>query len=108
MIIAVAGPFSADTPEQESANLAEMNTAAARLLEAGHLPFIGINIALPVVERANVNDKYEAIMKMSLALIDKCDAILMIGESPGANRERDLIISKGLPVYNNLSDIPLP
>ncbi len=45
MIIAVAGPFSAETPEQESGNLAEMNEAAARLLEAGHITFIGINVA---------------------------------------------------------------
>lgn len=108
MIIAVAGPFSAETPEQESKNLAEMNEAAARLLEVGHIPFIGINAALPVVEKAKVSDRYEALMKISMALIDKCEAILMIGESPGANRERDLIISKGLPVYYDLSEVPGP
>ncbi len=107
MIIAVAGPFSAETPEQESRNLAAMNEAAARLLEAGHIPFIGINAALPVVEKANVNNRYDALMKISMALIDKCEAILMLGESPGANKERDHIISKGLPVYYDLSEIPV-
>ena len=47
-------------------------------------------------------------MAISLALMDKCDALLIIGESPGVNRERELVESKGLPVYYDLSEIPAP
>lgn len=83
-----------------------MNIAAARLLEAGHIPFIGINVSVPVVEQSKIADKYEAVMRMSLALIEKCDALLMTGESPGANRERDLMLSLGRPVYYNIEDVP--
>lgn len=106
MIIAVAGPYSADTSEQRKKNLDALNEAAARLLEAGHIPIVGVNAALPVVKKSNVTDEYNAIMKISLVLIDKCDAILMIGDSPGAQCEKDLIESKGLPVYYKLSEIP--
>ena len=53
-------------------------------------------------------DSYEAIMAISLALMDKCDALLIIGESPGVNRERGLVESKGLPVYYDLSEISAP
>ena len=42
---------------------------------------------------------------MIIAVVSMCDAILMIGESPGANKERDLLLSKGKPVYNSLSEI---
>ena len=45
-------------------------------------------------------------MTISLALVDKCDAILVIGESRGVDRERDLIKSKGLPVYDDIRDLP--
>lgn len=45
-------------------------------------------------------------MAISLALVDKCDVILILGESAGANRERDLISSKGLPVYRDVDEIP--
>jgi hypothetical protein len=63
---------------------------------------------LPVVDLLGDNeDRYEAIMKISLAVVDKCDAILIIGESPGVNRERELIRAKGLPVYNSISEIPI-
>ncbi|HEY9178265.1 MAG TPA: DUF1937 family protein [Flavipsychrobacter sp.] len=106
MVIGVAGPFSADTEEQRQANLDNMNRAAARLLEMGHTPLIGVNAALPVVQQAHLDNPYEAIMKISMAVIDTCDALLLLAESPGANRERDRILAKGLPVYYSLQEIP--
>ena len=107
MLIAVAGPFSADTPEQRQRNLDAMNQAAAGVMKLGHIPVIGVNAALPVVECLEPDaNQYEAIMAISLALVDKCDAILVIGESAGVNRERDLVKAKGLPVYRDVNDIP--
>lgn len=107
MLIAVAGPYSAETSEARQQNLDALNQAAAEVLKLGHIPVIGVNAALPVVELIGTEDNpYDAIMKISLAIVERCDAILMVGESPGANRERDLITAKGLPVYNSTSEIP--
>lgn len=83
-----------------------MNLAAARLLEKGHIPLIGVNAALPVVEMSASVDTYKAIMEISLAVIDRCEGLLLLAESPGANRERDLILSKGLPVFYDIQDVP--
>ncbi|MBN8571408.1 MAG: DUF4406 domain-containing protein [Ignavibacteria bacterium] len=105
MIIGVAGPYSAPTEEQRQKNLDAMNEAAAIVLEKGHIPIIGMNAALPIVTIANIEDEYKATMDISLAVINACDAILVIGESPGANKERDLVMAKGLPVYYSLDDI---
>lgn len=106
MIIAVAGKYSAETEEARQANFAAMNEVAARLLEMGHAPLIGVNAALPVVERANVDDKYEAIMRISMAVVAACDAILVISNSPGVDRERAHFISKGKPIYHSLDEVP--
>ena len=107
MLIAVAGPYSADSPEQRQRNLDLINEAAASVFKLGHIPVIGVNAALPVVECLGPDtDHYEAIMSISLALVDRCDAILVIGNSPGVNRERELIKSKGLPVYLDVNGIP--
>ena len=106
MIIGVAGPYSADTEEKRKSNLDAMNEAAARLLERGHIPVIGMNAALPVLEKAAVKDRYKSVMDISLAVINACEAILIIGESKGVAMERDLIISKGLPVYYHLDEVP--
>jgi DNA-binding response OmpR family regulator len=91
---ASAGPYSADTAEQRQRNLDAMNEAAAGVMRRGHIPVIGVNAALPIVERLGTAvDRYEAIMAISLALVAQCEAILVIGESAGANRERDSVMS---------------
>lgn len=107
MIIGVAGPYSAATEEEKQINLDAMNTVAARLLELGHIPLIGVNAALPVLQKAKVRDRYQGIMDISMAVISACEAILVLAESPGANRERDMALSKGLPVYYAIDEIPL-
>lgn len=106
MIIAVAGKYSAETGEEREENFAAMNDSAARLLEMGHTPIIGVNAALPVVERANVADKYEAVMQISMAVISACDAILVISHSKGADRERDFFLAGGKRVYYSIDEIP--
>lgn len=106
MKIAVAGQYSAGTEQERLANFAAMNDAAARLLEMGHTPLIGVNAALPVVERAAVADKYEAIMQISMAVVASCDAILIISNSRGADRERDFFVSNNRPVYYSIEEIP--
>ncbi len=108
MIIGVAGPYSAPTAEQRQQNLDAMNLAAAEVYKKGHIPFIGINVSIPVVNQLSFETeekRYEAIMKMSLALIDCCDALLVIGESKGVQMEKELILSKGLKVYKSLEEI---
>jgi hypothetical protein len=106
MMIAVAGPYSAPTAAQRQRNLDAMNRAAAELMRRGHIPVIGVNAALPVVEMLDCHDRYEAIMTISLAVVGCCDAILIIGDSPGVDRERNLLVSQGRPVYRSLMDVP--
>jgi hypothetical protein len=105
MIIGVAGPYSAPTAQQRQQNLDAMNEAAAKLLELGHTPIIGMNAALPVLAKANISDVYKATMEISLAVISACDALLLLAESPGANKERDLIHAQGKPVFTSINQI---
>ena len=106
MLIAVAGPYSAGTEEEMQANLDAMNDACAEVYKKGHIPVAGVNNALPVVNRLNGWNRYEAIMKISLAIVERCDAILILGSSPGALKEKNLFIEKKLPVYYSVNEIP--
>lgn len=106
MVIGIAGPYSAPTETQRQINLDRMNEAAAALLRKGHVPLIGVNAALPVLQKAAVADPYKAMMDISMAVIDRCEALLLLGESPGAIRERDLVAGKGLPVYTSPDEVP--
>ncbi|MBL8762771.1 MAG: DUF4406 domain-containing protein [Phycisphaerae bacterium] len=112
--IAVAGPYSAATPIQRRRNLDLMNAAAAELMRRGHVPIIGVNAALPVVDRlfADPEDgpsppgRNDAIMAISMAVIENCDAILHLAPSPGADRERDHLAARGKLVYRSLAEVP--
>ena len=106
MLIMVAGPYSAPTEAERKNNLEKINRAAAQVVEKGHVPVVGVNAALPIVEIGHFDDKYDVIMRISVALAEKCDAILCLGTSRGVEMEKQAFVSKGLPVYEDLSEIP--
>ncbi len=109
MVIAVAGPYSSADPIQRQKNLENLNVAAAKLVELGHTPVIGVNAALPVIERCHFKteaDRYSTIMDISMAAIASCEAILYLAESPGAKRERDFLVERGATLYTSLEQIP--
>ena len=106
LLIMVAGPYSAPTVDGRAANLRRMNEAAAELARRGHVPVIGVNAALPVLDTAGLPCTDPLMMTISLALAARCDACLRIGRSPGADREADVIEGLGRPVYEQLEDVP--
>ena len=106
MVIMVAGPYSAPTAEDRAANLRRMNEAAAALAKRGHVPVIGVNAALPVLEVAGLPHTDPLMMTISLTLASHCDACLHIARSPGADREANVIRGMGKPVYERIEDVP--
>ncbi len=106
MLICVAGPYSASSEEQRAANLRAMNDAATEVMRRGHQAMIGVNAALPILSAAGLSYSHPWMMEISLALAGRCDAGLRIGRSPGADREMDLLLSLGRPVYDRLDALP--
>ena len=110
MWIMISGPFrhGSKDPKVWNTNLKEMNTYAYQVFQKGHVPVIGVNVALPIIEH-NGWDKYdELMMPVSMAMAERCDAVLRIGgESNGADQEMDYFIEKGLPVYKSIDEIPI-
>lgn len=106
--IMVAGPYGTRaTSEQRAENLKLMNAAALEVWKKGHVPVIGVNNALPIIEIAG-DDHYETVMMpLSLALAERCDAVLRIGgTSGGADKEAALIRARGGRVFSSLDEVP--
>ena len=106
MLIMVSGPTSAASEGVKAARLTNLNRAAAEVLKRGHIPLVGVNAAGPVVEQADTEDRYEAIMLICEALAERCDAVLPVGESGGACREAAVFERRGRPVYRAVEEIP--
>lgn len=107
--IMVAGPYTSGAKDGDglAANLAAMNRAALEVWKRGHVPVIGVNMALPMIGVAG-DRQFEAIMMpLSLALAERCDAVLRVGgPSQGADRELELIRKKGGRVFRDAAEIP--
>ncbi len=111
MWIMVAGPYKAGAADAatQAANLRKLNEAAVALHRAGHVPIIGVNMALPMIEAAGdtAADYNELMAPVSLALVERCDACLRIGgPSNGADDEARRFEAAGRPVYRALGEVP--
>jgi hypothetical protein len=109
MWIMVAGPYRSGSsdPAVWAQNLRILNGFAYAVLEKGHVPIVGVNLALPIIECAG-QGSYGAIMTaLSLSLTERCDAILRIdGVSRGADDEVEKFRARGLPVFRSTDEIP--
>lgn len=106
--VMVAGPYSSGGADaaRRAANHRALNAAALALLRRGHVPVIGVNMALPVIEAGGGFE--EVMMPLSLALAERCDACLRIGgASAGADAEVARFRARGLPVWFDLAEVPV-
>jgi hypothetical protein len=109
MWIMVAGPYTSGGADAatRAKRLAEMNRAALALFRLGHVPVIGVNMALPVIAAAEGDAFEEVMMPLSLALTGRCDAVLRIGgPSAGADAELACFAASGKPVFRSLAEVP--
>lgn len=109
MWIMIAGPYRTGTTSEaeRASNLLALNRAAYEVWRKGHVPVVGVNLALPVIEAVEA-DVYDAVMmRLSAALATRCDAILRIGgPSVGADQEVEVVRANGGTVYRDIGDVP--
>ena len=107
MWVMVAGPYRSVHPDGRAANLRELNRAANELFRKGHVPIIGVSMALPMIEAAGAESYDDIMMPLSLRLSGRCDAVLRIGgASHGADLEVEQFRRRGLPVFGSIDEVP--
>ena len=109
MWIMIAAPYTSGGADAalRAARLTEMNHAALALLRLGHVPVIGVNMALPIIAAAEADVFDEVMMPLSLALAERCDAVLRLGgDSQGADQEVARFTQAGKRVFYALAHIP--
>ena len=107
--IMVAGPYRSGSSDAAvwAENLRKLNLSAEAIFEKGHVPIIGVNMALPVIETAGQGFYERIMMPLSLRLTERCDAVLRIeGVSKGADEEVDRFRARGLRVFQSIDEIP--
>jgi hypothetical protein len=114
MLVMVSGPFSAADGDGRRRNLERLEEAARAVRARGHVPVIGENLGLPMVrdlgrplceEPGSPEDK-QYVQALSLDLCARCDALVLVDHSPGADREAALMTAAGRPVYASADELP--
>lgn len=109
MYIMIAGPYKGGSTDKKKwkINHKELNKFAYMVYMKGHIPVIGVNVALPIIETVGWDKFDDLMMPISLAMSEKCDAVLRIGGlSTGADQEVQVFKNKNLPIFYNIDDIP--
>ncbi len=115
LMIMVAGPYrsgTGDDPDLLARNVAQMESYALPLYQAGHLPVLGEWLALPMVRLAGsqqIGDAtYDALFHQHAErLLARCDAVLRVG---GASAGADAMVAigkrLGLQIFHSLAEVP--
>lgn len=106
--IMVAGPYrTGHDLTVWSKNLQQLNVAALTVFQKGHIPVLGVNMALPLITQAGSNSYNSIMMPLSMKLTERCDAILRIGgPSDETDQEVAVFRKSGRPVFTSLDEIP--
>jgi hypothetical protein len=110
MWVMISGPYGtgARSEAERAENLKALNRVALEVFRRGHVPIVGVNLALPIVEVAGPAVYDEIMLPMSLAAAERCDAVLRVGgRSAGADAEVDILARRGCPVFRTLEEIPV-
>lgn len=112
LLILIAGPYRSGTggdPALIAKNLERLEAAAAPLHRLGHVPMIGEWVALPILRGMDDADAADGDVMYETArrLLQHCDAVLRLpGESAGADKDVEIALERGLPVYRSINEIP--
>lgn len=107
--VMIAGPYGsgAKTQAEKDENLRKLNQAALAVFRKGHIPVIGVNNALPLIEIAGEASFNEIMMPLSLSLSERCDCCLRVGgPSKGADQEIDRFKAQNKNVYFSAAELP--
>jgi len=107
-VIFVTGPYSAPTDEGIERNIQRAIEMGQRVFQKGYFALVPHLLVKDFYMPSDTSGpfSYEALMQFTLAMVPKCDALLLYAHSPGADREWRLAESLGKPIYFDISELP--
>lgn len=108
MIIYVSGPYSADTEEGRLFNVKTAIFYGIELMRKGHSVIVP-HLSHYMEGHAQLfagGFTWDRWLEQDLEILERCDALYFIGESRGANLEREKALDWGLTVYYSVGEVP--
>src|SRR4029079_19484229 len=98
------GPYSHPDPERRERHVLQAFRAGRELLRQGHAPFIPhlAHAFAPWCIEQGCPLGYEEYLAWDAAFLAQCEGVLLLGSSPGADREVELAVRLEIPVLSRL------
>jgi len=105
LTIYIAGPYGDDLPPDViERNIRDATAAGKEVLLKGHYPFIPHSMfARWETDKRFTVDQFQ---RSSNYWLGRCGALLYLGPSPGADREKSLAEHMGKTIYTSIAQIP--
>lgn len=99
-VVYIAGPYTVPEPVT---NVHNAVMVAEQVMSCGFVPLVP---HLSMLWQAIVPHDYEFWLKLDMALLARCDALLRIpGPSTGADREVAFAHAHGIPIFTSVEDL---
>lgn len=109
MLVYIAGPLSAETEEGQWDNVQAACWVGRDIMQRGHWPVIPhLNMTYALWHENKLGEKpdYETFMAWDAEILRRCDGLLYLAPSPGADRELAMAEALKLPVYRAVEELP--
>lgn len=109
LTIYIAGPLTAETFPGMVENAEKAIDAGIQLIQKGHFPFIPhLSVWTNLRSRAffDANISWDTWMRVDDAFLCKCDALLYLGSSRGADQELARAKELGLQIFYSVDEVP--
>jgi hypothetical protein len=103
----VTGPYSGKSKQEEQTNIQRAIDIGRVVFQKGYYPIVPHLLVKEYYDSCNSDIfGYESLMQYTLAIVPKCDILLLYGHSPGADREWKLAESLGKQIYFDVGKLP--
>lgn len=108
MVVFIAAPYTADRMKDIELNVELAMDAGIQLMEKGHSPIVPhLSHWMDLYGTVyGVSFPYERWLEYTMSLVGRCDSLLYLAPSPGADRELELAERLGLRIFRSLEEVP--
>lgn len=105
----IAGPYSADDPPTEWANVMVAVRCGYDVMVRGHMAHVphAATCFWHTFGGSGPELKYEDYMALDFSILERwATCLLLVGRSPGADREHDMAVRLRLPIIYSANGLP--
>ena len=108
LLVYVSGKYTSRDLTETLENIATAKRVGEDIRRAGHEPLVPHIAVLPPDASVSARECWKIAMRSCVAFLLRCDALVLCEnwiDSRGARVERWIAIKRGIPVFENVSDL---